>query len=90
MIALNCQMHKQAHQVKRESNNKSISNTSPIISTNESVSNECCVCFVGIEHKIGLIPCGHTTVCEKCIVNICEKNCPICREPFTQYVKLYL
>lgn len=54
------------------------------------IIDECCVCFDKINQKIGLVPCGHTTVCEKCAVNICGKNCPICRETFTQYVKLYL
>ncbi len=60
------------------------------IPDDQSVSNDCCVCFENIEQKIGLIPCGHTTICEKCIPSLHDKQCPICRVSFTQCVKLFL
>lgn len=58
--------------------------------SDQSISNDCCVCFENIEQRIGLIPCGHTTVCEKCVSNARDKKCPLCRQLFTEYVKLFL
>ena len=51
--------------------------------------NKCCICSAKIKNKIGLVPCGHTSTCETCIINIHEKICPICEEPFTQHIKLH-
>lgn len=41
---------------------------------------ECCICFEEIKNKI-IISCGHTTICEKCVIHL--DLCPICRTMIT-------
>ena len=56
----------------------------------QAISNDCCICFENIEQRMGLIPCGHTTICETCILNAHDNKCPLCRTIFTEHVKLFL
>lgn len=51
---------------------------------------ECCICMTDIIQNIALVPCGHTTMCEHCVPELKDKKCPLCREPFTQFIKLFL
>ena len=39
-------------------------------------------CVICLEQPLGacFIPCGHTTTCYTCAVNITDRRCPICRE----------
>jgi len=54
----------------------------------KNVTNDCCICFDKIDQKIALVSCGHTSVCENCIVDI--NKCPICMSSFTQHVKIII
>ena len=55
----------------------------------ENKDNECAVCMLDNKNKIAIIPCGHTQICEKCISKFVNKTCPICRNHFDNYVRLY-
>lgn len=59
------------------------------ISKDDNTQNECCVCMTEIKGKIALIPCGHTSVCEKCVKMIEPKRCPICKNPYTSILRIY-
>src|SRR5579863_4123889 len=49
---------------------------------------DCCVCLEKIIEKYVLIPCGHTSVCLKCLKKI-DKKCPICITKFDAFIKIY-
>jgi HNH endonuclease/Zinc finger, C3HC4 type (RING finger) len=49
---------------------------------------DCCVCLEKINEKYVLIPCGHTSVCLKCLKKI-DKKCPICITKFDTFIKIY-
>lgn len=49
---------------------------------------DCCVCLEKIDEKYVLIPCGHTSICVKCIKKI-NKKCPICVQKFETFIKIY-
>lgn len=51
-------------------------------------NDECAICSDTIEDRIGIVPCGHTNVCSKCIEQLSE--CPNCRGKITQKLKLYM
>jgi len=48
----------------------------------------CRVCFENIEHRIALVACGHTSVCQNCVNDIDE--CPTCATPYTQHIKIFI
>jgi hypothetical protein len=62
---------------------KTHSNKPQIISPDD-----CHMCFQKLNIKIALIPCGHTSVCQKCVTNI--DKCPICDAQITLSVKLFI
>jgi hypothetical protein len=68
---------------------ESLLHIQPPISNKQTVSSDCSVCFINIEQKIALVPCGHATTCEKCADNFCNKKCPICRKSFDTYIKVF-
>jgi len=71
----------------RRKKNKTITTNIP---KTEQSPNDCCICFSPIEQKIALIPCGHTNICEKCVIDSCGNKCPICRVGIEKYVKVFL
>lgn len=54
---------------------------------NKMVGNECCVCFTHIDDMYALVPCGHTTLCKKCIDVL--SYCPCCRVRIEKIMKIY-
>jgi CRISPR/Cas system-associated protein Cas10 (large subunit of type III CRISPR-Cas system) len=50
---------------------------------------ECSICLEPADIKIAL-PCGHTSFHKKCIANVINMKCPICRKPFTEVIDLYV
>jgi CRISPR/Cas system-associated protein Cas10 (large subunit of type III CRISPR-Cas system) len=50
---------------------------------------ECSICLEPADIKIAL-PCGHTSFHKKCIANVINMKCPICRKPFTKVIDLYV
>lgn len=69
---------------------KQLENNKSAISNPKSSLTKCCICFENIKQKMVLIPCGHTTVCNKCQTGLNDKKCPVCQELFTQCIKLHL
>jgi len=60
----------------------------------KNASEKCNVCFEKyntIDRHFCVLQCGHPT-CHKCLSEMPEKHCPICREPFTEnnIIKLFL
>lgn len=51
--------------------------------------NKCAICFEEIPQKIALDPCGHATMCSKCIDGLKHKICPICMRSYDKYIKIY-
>jgi len=58
-------------------------NKEPIQDTN------CCVCYEQILHRIALVPCGHTTICDNCMTSWGKNTCPLCMQKFSSYIKIY-
>lgn len=50
---------------------------------------ECVVCFEPIAIRFVLIPCGHTTICQKCIPDL-KSTCPVCRTEIVSHLQIYL
>lgn len=46
----------------------------------------CKICYIR-DYNIAIIPCGHVVACARCISVI--SNCPICRKPFNEVIKIY-
>ena len=46
----------------------------------------CSICVIGIKN-IAYIPCGHVLSCAACADRL--SNCPYCRTPLTDKLKLY-
>ena len=47
----------------------------------------CAICFEKpLDHMF--IPCGHVCVCERCAAPLTA--CPMCREPCTDFMRIYL
>lgn len=71
----------------RWQNNSIIYQIDSVIKIQEIVNkDECIVCFLNIDEKHAMIPCGHTQTCFKCATRV--KNCPICRCDISSVVKL--
>ena len=54
-------------------------------------SNLCVICYKQY-HDAVLIPCGHTNFCFQCLTEINERKidyCPICLNPFHNFIKIY-
>jgi Na+-transporting NADH:ubiquinone oxidoreductase subunit NqrC len=56
----------------------------------ENRNDECSICMLDIKHKIAMVPCGHTRICEECIGKLDRKNCPFCESKIDNYIKIYL
>lgn len=61
--------------------------------TEENPRDKCNVCFEkynSVDRHFCVLHCGHPT-CQKCLSEMPEKHCPICREPFTEkdIIKLF-
>jgi len=59
----------------------------------ENPRDKCNVCFEkynSVDRHFCVLQCGHPT-CQKCLNEMPEKHCPICREPFTEnnIIKLF-
>ena len=61
----------------------------------EKYSNKdsCIICFEPRNGLFVLLPCGHTSLCEFCCIEIMHKDyfpkCPSCREAIKSYTKIY-
>lgn len=62
----------------------------------ESFSNKapCVICSEPRHGFFVLLPCGHTSLCEACCINLtCKDNksgaCPTCRKPVSAYNKIF-
>lgn len=49
---------------------------------------ECSICLESLDINIAL-PCGHTTFHKKCIANLIDMKCPICRKRFDKVIDLF-
>ena len=58
-----------------------------------SSKDPCVICHEPRNELYVLFPCGHTSLCELCCINLtCKDNnpkCPSCREPINTYTKLF-
>lgn len=54
---------------------------------NRMTENNCCVCFAHIDDAYALVPCGHTTLCKKCIDVL--SYCPCCRVQIEKTMRIY-
>jgi len=50
----------------------------------------CSICAHPIQQNIALQPCGHTQFCSNCIDKFTKNVCPICMQPYTNYMKIFL
>jgi hypothetical protein len=48
----------------------------------------CKLCLDNLSECI-IIPCKHFCCCYNCINQLETNNCPMCREPFEEYYKIY-
>ncbi|KAI6658396.1 hypothetical protein LOD99_15198 [Oopsacas minuta] len=58
----------------------------------EQNSNMCRICLVNVPDTL-IMPCRHAQTCFSCterIVNSDNNNCPICREPIKNFIKIFL
>jgi hypothetical protein len=63
----------------------------------EEIANscECAICLENINKRIVLVPCGHSKLCENCILKTEEssergdRKCPLCRKEYSQYIYLF-
>ncbi|KAI6648195.1 hypothetical protein LOD99_12004 [Oopsacas minuta] len=58
----------------------------------EQNSNMCRICLVNVPDTL-IMPCRHAQTCFSCterIVNSDNNNCPICREPIENFIKIFL
>ena len=58
-----------------------------------SSKDPCVICHEPRNELYVLFPCGHTSLCELCCINLTYKDnnpkCPSCREPINTYTKLF-
>ena len=60
----------------------------PVINQDiDSNTSECIVCM-DEPKEYAFTPCGHKCVCENCSSKV-ERNCPMCRKPFTGVIKIF-
>ena len=60
----------------------------------ENISNKalCIICFTPRNGIFVLSPCGHTSLCEPCCLNLknqTDPECPTCRKPIKDYMKIF-
>ena len=48
---------------------------------------QCCICY-DIKQNIKFIPCNHTHTCSKCYNSLSKKECPICKTPISNIIKI--
>lgn len=53
----------------------------------DDIDSLCNVCYLTLEEKNAIIPCGHTKTCLNCLNNL--SNCAICRTPIQNIIKIY-
>ena len=57
---------------------------------------ECVVCFLPMEHRVVVLPCGHARFCQECIDNIKAKagrkalKCPMCNKEFAHSTRVFI
>jgi len=51
-------------------------------------TDECVICMDDITSRVCLVPCGHTNICSKCVIDI--KVCPNCRGKIQQKINLFV
>ena len=60
---------------------------------NYSSKDPCVICHEPRDGLYVLFPCGHTSLCESCCINLTCKGknskCPSCRKPITAYTKMF-
>jgi hypothetical protein len=49
----------------------------------------CGICF-GTENRSCFVPCGHAYLCLTCAKKLPANNCPICRSPFTDAIRIFV
>ena len=56
---------------------------------NQSQANTCVVCLEN-PREVVLVDCGHVCLCTDCLQSLPNRNCPICRRPFTSFVPCFI
>eukprot|EP00102_Acyrthosiphon_pisum_P025068 XP_016662278.1 PREDICTED: RING finger protein B-like [Acyrthosiphon pisum] len=59
------------------------------LNENENENVEMCVVCAIREKTIALVPCGHKSVCDDCVVLLNPKRCPLCNTYFTNYLRIW-
>ncbi|CAI6369476.1 unnamed protein product [Macrosiphum euphorbiae] len=72
-----------------ELENLSFGQLSSLIPFNENENVEMCVLYVIREKTIALVPCGHKSVCDDCLILLDPKRCPLCNTYFTDYLSIW-
>ncbi len=59
--------------------------------TTSAGDNLCVICLVQARSKRALVPCGHTSFCDSCIVQLQagDGRCALCRREILMVVRLY-
>ncbi|VBB17632.1 Hypothetical protein YASMINEVIRUS_95 [Yasminevirus sp. GU-2018] len=56
------------------------------VAMNMGLSGRCSLCLCLVKNNCVIVPCFHTSMCEKCLIELMEKNsgnpieCPVCRK----------
>nr|XP_042895614.1 RNA-binding protein MEX3B isoform X2 [Parasteatoda tepidariorum] len=71
----------------------SSSSSSPIenLAPGKKPKRDCIICYESAV-VAALVPCGHNAFCLECASRICnksDKECPICKQPATQAIRIY-
>lgn len=71
----------------------SSSSSSPIesLAPGKKPKRDCVVCYESAV-VAALVPCGHNLFCLECASRICERSdseCPVCRQPASQAIRIY-
>jgi len=87
---------KGAEYVQQAVSDRCLEKESKIVTNDEQPNNDtdpknesklCKICF-GEQANVCFVPCGHIVLCAKCAFSI-NKTCPMCREPFDSFVRVY-
>ena len=49
-----------------------------------------CVCCLSNTATVALVPCGHLCMCTKCLPEISDHLCPLCRQPFVSSLVIFI
>ena len=57
--------------------------------SNDKTTDNCCVICLDAARTHVMVPCGHKCLCESCTYHMKKLECPMCRKPATDIIKVY-